>query len=66
PASTLADLTDSVKSLDFTIDLWNIFNQLDNSKVIYVEAPNDPYVGLFIIGEATDGLVIAQSILVQT
>lgn len=66
PASTLSDLTDAVKSLDFTLDLLNIFNQLDNSKVVYVDAPNDVYKTVMIIGEATDGIVIAQSILVQS
>lgn len=66
PASTLSDLTDAVKSLDFTLDLLNIFNQLDNSKIVYVDAPNDVYKSVMIIGEATDGIVIAQSILVQS
>lgn len=66
PASTLSDLTDAVKSLDFTLDLLNIFNQLDNSKVVYVDAPNDVYKTVMIIGEATDGIVVAQSILVQS
>jgi hypothetical protein len=66
PASTLADLVPPVKSLDFTLDLLNIFNQLDNSKVVYVDAPNDVYKTVMIIGEATDGIVIAQSILVQS
>ena len=66
PASTLSDLTDAVKSLDFSLDLLNIFNQLDNSKVVYVDAPNDVYKSVMIIGEATDGIVIAQSILVQS
>jgi hypothetical protein len=62
----LGDLVPSVKSLDFSLDLLNIFNQLDNSKVVYVDAPNDVYKTVMIIGEATDGLVIAQSILVQS
>jgi hypothetical protein len=66
PAAVLGDLVPSVKSLDFSLDLLNIFNQLDNSKVVYVDAPNDVYKTVMIIGEATDGLVIAQSILVQS
>jgi hypothetical protein len=66
PVSTLADLVPPVKSLDFSLDLLNIFNQLDNSKVVYVDAPNDVYKTVMIIGEATDGIVIAQSILVQS
>jgi|688.fasta_scaffold04248_11 hypothetical protein len=66
PAAVLGDLVPSVKSLDFSLDLLNIFNQLDNSKVVYVDAPNDVYKSVMIIGEATDGIVIAQSILVQS
>ena len=66
PAAVLGDLVPSVKSLDFTLDLLNIFNQLDNSKVVYVDAPDDVYKTVMIIGEATDGIVMAQSILVQS
>ncbi|MDB9490743.1 hypothetical protein PN478_09435 [Dolichospermum circinale CS-534/05] len=66
PAAVLNDLTPAVKSLDFTLDLLSVFNQLDNSKVVYVDAPNDVYKTVMIIGEATDGIVIAQSILVQS
>lgn len=66
PAAVLGDLIPSVKFLDFSLDLLNIFDQLDNSKVVYVDAPNDAYKTVMIIGEATDGIVIAQSILVQS
>ncbi|MDB9316297.1 hypothetical protein [Nodularia spumigena] len=66
PAATLADLAMPVKSLDFSIDIKNIFSQLDDVDVVYVEAPNDPYVTCHIIGKATDGLVIACTLLVQT
>lgn len=66
PAATLADLAMPVKSLDFSIDIKNIFSQLDNIDVVYVEAVNDPYVSVHIIGKATDGLVIACGLLVQT
>lgn len=66
PASTLSDLVPAIKSLDFSLDLLNIFNQLDESKVYYVDAPNDVYKTVMIIGKATDGIVIAQSILVQS
>ena len=66
PAATLADLAMPVKSLDFSIDIKNIFSQLDNINVVYVDADNDPYVSVHIIGKATDGLVIACSLLVQT
>jgi hypothetical protein len=66
PASTLSDLVPAIKSLDFTLDLLNIFAQLDDSKVYYVDAPQDVYKTVMIVGKATDGLVIAQSILVQS
>ena len=66
PAATLADLAMPVKSLDFSIDIKNIFSQLDNINVVYVDADNDPYVSVHIIGKATDGLVIACGLLVQT
>jgi hypothetical protein len=66
PPATLTDLAMPVKSLDFAIDIKNIFSQLDDVDVVYVDAPNDPYVSCHIIGKATDGLVIAQTLLVQT
>lgn len=66
PAATLADLAMPVKSLDFSIDIKNIFSQLDDVDVIYVESSSDPYVSCHIIGKATDGLVIACALLVQT
>lgn len=66
PDATLTDLEPSVKSLDFAIDIKNIFSKLDNVDVVYVDAANDPYVTVHIIGKATDGLVIAQALLVQT
>jgi hypothetical protein len=66
PPATLSDLAAPIKSLDFAIDVKGIFSQLDNPEVIYVDAPGDPYVSVHIVGKASDGLVVAQSLLVQT
>lgn len=66
PLPSLADLAMPVKSLDFSLDLIEIFGQLDNSKIFTVDAPNDPYVTVNIVGGCTDGIVIACGLMIQT
>jgi hypothetical protein len=55
------------ESLEFYTQLYSVFGGLSEPKVHYVDAPNDPYVTMFITGNASDGEVVyAQSLLVQT
>ena len=55
------------ESLEFYVQLYSTFEQLTETKVCYVDALNDAFVGLFIIGKAADNeLVVAQTLLVQT
>ena len=56
---------------EFLVQLYSAFKQLANPKVCYVvdgdNISSDPYTGLFIIGETSDGeVIIAQTLLVQT
>jgi len=61
-----------VESLEYYVQLYSTFAGLTETKVCFVDAPNDPYVGLFIIGktssasEAEAEIVVAQTLLVQT
>jgi len=64
--SGIEDLRMPVEALEYYVQLYSIFASMTNSRVVYVDAPDDPYVGLFIIGEVTGESVIAQTLLVQT
>ena len=60
-----------IEQSEFLVQLYSVFKQLTNAKVCYVVDGNmtgsDPYTGLFITGESSDGeVIIAQSLLVQT
>jgi hypothetical protein len=62
----LAELALPAQCLEYYTQLSLIFRQLSDVKMILVDAPNDPNVSLFIIGMASDGIVYAQSLLVQS
>lgn len=64
--SGIEDLRRPVEALEYYVQLYSIFSSMTNPRVVYVDAHNDPYVGLFIIGEVTGESVIAQALLVQT
>ena len=55
-----------VEALEYYVQLYSTFASLGDPKVCFVDAPNDPYVGLFIIGKTMDEIVVAQALLVQT
>ncbi|MEG3840487.1 hypothetical protein [Microcoleus sp. herbarium14] len=60
-----------IEQSEFLVQLYSAFNQLANPKVCYVVDGNnmasDPYTGLFITGETSDGeMIVAQTLLVQT
>ena len=60
-----------IEQSEFLVQLYSAFKQLANHKVCYVVDGNnvasDPYTGLFITGESSDGeVIIAQTLLVQT
>jgi len=55
-----------VESLEYYVQLYSTFAGLTETKVCFVDAPNDPYVGLFLCGKTLDEIVIAQALLVQT
>ena len=64
---TIENLRLPAESLEFYVQLYSTFQQLTETKVCFVDAPNDAFVGLFIIGKAADNeLVVAQALLVQT
>jgi len=55
-----------VESLEYYVQLYSTFARLAEAKVCFVDAPDDPYVGLFIIGKTLDEVIVAQALLVQT
>lgn len=54
------------EALEYYVQLYSVFAGLGETKVCFLDAPNDPYVGLFIIGKTIDEIVVAQTLLVQT
>ena len=62
----IEDFRTPVEALEYYVQLYSVFFSLPNAKVCYVDADNDPYVGLFIIGYIGTEFVIAQALLVQT
>ncbi|WP_293134852.1 hypothetical protein [Microcoleus sp. bin38.metabat.b11b12b14.051] len=63
---TIENLRLPAESLEFYVQLYSTFQQLTETKVCFVDAPNDAFVGLFITGKTTDEIVVAQALLVQT
>ena len=60
-----------IEQSEFLVQLYTAFKQLGKTKVSYVvdgtNTSSDPYTGLFITGESSDGeVIIAQTLLVQT
>lgn len=55
-----------VEALEYYVQLYSAFASLAETKVCFVDASNDPYVGLFITGKTLDEIVVAQALLVQT
>lgn len=60
-----------IEQSEFLVQLYSAFKQLANTKVCYVvdgtNTSSDPYTGLFITGETSDGeVIVAQTLLVQT
>ncbi|MEG3981843.1 hypothetical protein [Microcoleus sp. D3_18a_C4] len=67
----LETLERPIEQSEFLVQLYSAFKQLANPQVCYVfdgdNISSDPYTGVFITGEASDGeVIIAQSLLVQT
>jgi hypothetical protein len=61
----------SYEKSEFLVQLYSAFQQLANPKVCYVvdgdNMSSDPYTGLFITGESSDGeTIIAQALLIQS
>jgi hypothetical protein len=58
------------EALEYYVQLYSTFAGLTDTKVCLVDAANDPYVGLFIVGKTSSALeaeiVVAQTLLVQT
>ena len=55
-----------VEALEYYVQLYSTFASLTDTKVCFVDAPNDAFVGLFITGKTTDEIVGATALLVQT
>lgn len=60
-----------IEQSEYLVQIYSVFKQLTNPKVCYVvdgdEMSSDPYTGLFITGQTSDGeVIIAQSLLIQT
>ena len=62
----MTELEMPAEAVEFYIQLYSAFTMLQETKVVYVDSPTDPYVGLFIIGNAGAETVYAQTLLVQT
>jgi len=61
----------SYEKSEFLVQLYSAFQELTNPKVCYVvdgdNMNSDPYTGLFITGESSDGeTIIAQALLIQS
>lgn len=58
----------SVEELEYYVEIYSVFKQLTQPKVNYVEdTAGDPYTGLFISGQSSDGeFVLAHTLLIQT
>jgi len=56
------------EALEYYVQLYTVFSQLDKPSVYYVEdSTGDPYTGLFIAGVSSDGeTVFAEALLTQT
>lgn len=66
-AGAIEALLIPAEELEYYVQLYSFFKQLDNPKVCYVEDTSDPYTGMFILGESSDGeTVFAQTLLTQT
>ncbi|MEG4455908.1 hypothetical protein [Microcoleus sp. N9_A1] len=65
----LENLQLPLEKSEFFIQLYGVFNQLENPKVYYVfDIDNvifNPYIGLYITGESSDGEVIIAQTLIQ-
>ena len=56
-----------IEKSEFFIQLYGAFNQLENPKVYYVfdidGVISNPYIGLYITAESSDGVVVAQTLI---
>jgi len=66
----IGNLRFPAEALEYYVQLYLTFAALTETKVCFVDAPNDPYVSLFIFGKVDSGLnsmiIIAQALLIQT
>ncbi|MBD2386032.1 hypothetical protein [Cylindrospermum sp. FACHB-282] len=63
PFTGLSEVTQPVELVN---DIYETYGLLDNVRVYVVDAEMDAYVGVFIVGEASDGIVISRTLQVQT
>ena len=63
----LENLQLPLEKSEFFIQLYGVFNQLANLKVYYVfDIDNvifNAYIGLYITGESSDGVIVAQTLI---
>ncbi|HIK29895.1 MAG TPA: hypothetical protein IGS17_00575 [Oscillatoriales cyanobacterium M59_W2019_021] len=68
-------LESATETLEFNVEVYNLLNALEDLTINYVDYPDDPYVGLIIIGLAdsidrngapTKEAIIMRSLLTQT
>lgn len=66
--SPIKNLLSPAEAVEYYVQLYSAFKQLDEPKVCYVEdSSGDPYTRLFIVGSSADGeTVYAQGLLTQT
>lgn len=64
--ATLESLANEAEAVEYYVQLYQVFKQLTDTKIWYVDSPSDAQVGLFIVGTVGSETVYAQTLLVQT
>jgi hypothetical protein len=64
--ATLESLASEAEAVEYYVQLYEVFKQLTDAKIWYVDSPSDAQVGLFITGTVGSETVYAQTLLIQT
>jgi hypothetical protein len=65
-SATLVTLANQAGAVEYYVQLYEVFKQLTDAKIWYVDSPSDAEVGLFIVGTVGSETVYAQTLLIQT
>ncbi|RCJ20209.1 hypothetical protein A6S26_05660 [Nostoc sp. ATCC 43529] len=64
--ATLESLANEAEAVEYYVQLYEVFKQLTDAKICYVDSPTDAEVGLFIVGAVGSETVYARTLLIQT